>query len=508
MNTVLETAGLTDSNAQYFIDLSYTDLLVILGVKNEAIALTVKFLKSCIIMGADRKKGYVWNFDNNLWEQNSSDSCRSKGYHMFAEYVTQKRIIEEATLEKKARDEYENKRIQDQEDIKWINPEVPENYKRFKRQRPEYFLEKHNVKRTRNASTWSKIKVFTARWPDISATLNNESFWLEHDKKYTHLFPLRNSLVVDLRDGQTYPRTKDMWFTFESPVTYTGNMLYMPIPHVEQFFESIMAHAEKRAYLQTQLGYYMTGEMNMNKFFIWIGEGANGKSALAKLVGLIFGRYYRQLTRQACVLSGASSQIMPWVDSRVVVASESGRDTRAVRGLCQAAATQAKVLLVTNHLPIMDFTDTAVNVDVEPIYFRARFVDTPSSNELKKDDNLVESLKSVYLHEVFIWMLKGAIRYYKLNKNLQYSTAVLQDFKTVLNEIDTVSDWLQSCCGKRNEQKWTPRPDIHDSYRSYCQTNRVKGISKKKLFKELKVKRFALLKRNGTMGFRGINILG
>jgi P4 family phage/plasmid primase-like protien len=531
LETFLVTAGLTEENTQYFFDLSYKNLTGTTEDDKSGTKLIITFFKDIVFVEPEKKKGFVWNSKKSLWQKKNSISLRAKVFHTFGDYVFSKLAIDhlETKLEK-IKHECKNK-------------DKPLRNKKKRKRDPELCkLEEENEKlraendrlrdrAAKNAQSVTKVRNATAQWPFIYTQLENELFSLQHDKMYPHLLPLQNSLVVDLRDGKTYPRTKEMWFTFECPVAYSGDMLSMPIPHAEQFFESIMPHAEKRAYLQTQLGYCMTGEMNMRKFFIWIGEGANGKSVLAKLLELIFGKYYTQLARQAVVsstmseqASGASPQLMNLVESRVAVASElenkdvinatllkniSGQDTIAVRALYQeeqqATDIQAKVLLLTNEIPIMDFTDTAMKDRAEAIYFRARFVNPDekiSSDELEKDENFVKSLQSVNLHEVFIWMLKGAIKYYKLNKNLQYSAAVRQDFKTLWNEMDTVSDWLQSCCGERNEQKWTPRPDIHDSYRSYCQTNRVKGISKKKLFKELEVKRFALLKRNGTMGFR------
>ena len=95
----------------------------------------------------------------------------------------------------------------------------------------------------------------------------------------SHLLPIKDSRVVDLKDGRVSPRTKEHLFSFECPVSFDGD-LSKATPKADRFFLDMTCEDPKKMFhLQKHLGYCLTGEVNLRDFMIWIGpKGLNGKS--------------------------------------------------------------------------------------------------------------------------------------------------------------------------------------------------------------------------------------
>jgi phage/plasmid-associated DNA primase len=63
---------------------------------------------------------------------------------------------------------------------------------------------------------------------------------------------------------------------------------------VDKFFLDICSgHEAKKQYIQKILGYFLTGAVPLGRcFFIFYGNGKNGKSALIEIIQEIMGSFY------------------------------------------------------------------------------------------------------------------------------------------------------------------------------------------------------------------------
>jgi putative DNA primase/helicase len=89
-----------------------------------------------------------------------------------------------------------------------------------------------------------------------------------------------------------------------------------------------MPNNEDREYLRKILGYQLTGNMDARVFFIWYGDGSNGKSVIMKLLKNILGPMYHQCgkgifmkTSEGCAES-ASPDKVALIGSRIATYSE------------------------------------------------------------------------------------------------------------------------------------------------------------------------------------------
>jgi hypothetical protein len=89
-------------------------------------------------------------------------------------------------------------------------------------------------------------------------------------------------------------------------VSYPSSGIRTPPGQVGAFLEDVMYVSgeggnEAYTHLLRLLGYAITGYTNNQVFVILVGEGSAGKSLLLKLVRLVLGPYYKDVSRDMLV---------------------------------------------------------------------------------------------------------------------------------------------------------------------------------------------------------------
>jgi hypothetical protein len=92
---------------------------------------------------------------------------------------------------------------------------------------------------------------------------------------------------MDFRTMEITDRTKEDYFTFESPV-----WIILRTPNADKFFNQVFTDRASRKYAQRSFGYMMTGDTTAQVFFIWYGKGRNGKSVTANLMEAILSENF------------------------------------------------------------------------------------------------------------------------------------------------------------------------------------------------------------------------
>ena len=75
---------------------------------------------------------------------------------------------------------------------------------------------------------------------------------------------------------------------------------------VDNFFNDICSnHQPKKEYLQKILGYFLSGAVPLGRcFFIFYGNGKNGKSALIEIIQEIMGSFYCKSVESSVLVKG------------------------------------------------------------------------------------------------------------------------------------------------------------------------------------------------------------
>ena len=230
-------------------------------------------------------------------------------------------------------------------------------------------------------------------------------------------------------------------------------------PQFEQFvFEVCNQDNDLVRYMQTVLGYGLTGCTDEQKMFILYGVGSNGKGTLVETIKAIMGDYAK--TAQADTLmqkstasgSNASPDVARLAEARFVFLSEgsrshkfdealvkqmTGEDTITARELYKTPfefKPKFKLMLSTNYRPKIRGTDEGIWRRMAPIPFDASFT-------REKQDKRLRNKLAAENSGILNWLLEGCTRWQQ--EGLIEPTAVSKAIKSYRNESDNVARFLE-----------------------------------------------------------------
>ena len=366
---------------------------------------------------------------------------------------------------------------------------------------------------------------------DVSERSYGKLYDTEFDKKInniSYLLPLKNGRVIDLKTLIVRDRTVDDKFTFECPVSYLPNSNFK---NANKFFMDVMPDEKEREYLRKSLGYMLTGEVDARAFFIWYGNGSNGKSVILDLLMKILDKYYVSADKSVfCKTdnksSGAASpHIYALLGKRMIGYSEgetsdnfelnlsvlkqiSGDDELSCRGLYKDQITFkscGKLNFATNNIPRLSKEDAVVN-RTRMINFNQEFVEKPTGNQKLKDTQFTDNLKTIYLDEVFSWICQGSKIFYESRKIIMPETFQEQTDKFIHQE-DSIASFLDNRLEyTKNQKDSIKKNDIFNAYNEYCKEAGLRCQARSILFTRLDHKKITLTCLNGYPVYRGIKI--
>ena len=374
------------------------------------------------------------------------------------------------------------------------------------------------------------IKTRKIQWcRDVFETLKPKLINSEFEAKLNsspHELPIKGPnkrhLIIDLKTLKTRERTKTDLFSFELEVEFLKND---KLENANKFFSQIMGNdKEVIEFLQKMLGYTMTGETDLRCFFIMWGNGANGKSVVCDLMKSILKKMFTSLDKKVMIKkndnASHTAHLIPLLSARLGVLSETKKDDELEENTIKALTgndpismrklygeqfdytPKAKYLLLTNNKPIINSNDQALHMRVVFIPFGYRFVDNPTKlNELLRDTQFVDDLKTKYLNEIFTWLCIGANNYYK-NRKLMLPNKIKDATNQYINEQDKIQCFIDEYL-EESELSKIKRSEIFSTFQLYIKDHNLEPISKKDLFDELEKKGIECKKIKGEFFYKG-----
>jgi len=350
--------------------------------------------------------------------------------------------------------------------------------------------------------------------PDFQSKMNSSP----------NLIPLPKGRVIDLKKLEVRLRNKTDYFDFELPFEFNPNK----IAKAQKFFEQIMNNdKEVVSYLQTILGYCMTGETDLRSMFIFWGSGSNGKSTLCDLLKKILNKFYIAADKKIFIRqekgSSHTAHLMPLIGARLAVLSETeegeklneslikaltGNDTISARELYGkqfAFKPVAKYVMLTNHKPTFNINDQALLDRIKYVPFTARFTSKPKNGEFPKDAKFIERLMSTYLDQVFSWLCIGANNYYKSKGSIDIPKSLQDATDEYIKEIDNVSKFIEDKCIRKDEAK-VKQSELYDIYRNYCSENGLTYQRNSEFYKRLENLGFTRVASKGYHYIKGLEV--
>ncbi|SCY52671.1 DNA primase family protein [Lysinibacillus fusiformis] len=129
-----------------------------------------------------------------------------------------------------------------------------------------------------------------------------KSYKNEYLDVMTNIIPIRENTLnpskkislqngyYDLESRKFYHHNKNVFFFSQLGFKYDANA---KCPQFQQFLSEVFEADQERVQLiQEILGYILWDEMHAHKYFVFLGNGANGKSVLARIMTLLYGEQH------------------------------------------------------------------------------------------------------------------------------------------------------------------------------------------------------------------------
>lgn len=263
--------------------------------------------------------------------------------------------------------------------------------------------------------------------------------------------------VVNLHDGTIKPHDKELMLSRYSDLVIDRAKPALWLKFLNEIFKNNLGLIE---YVQRVLGYAMTAYTKEQAMFIFLGDGANGKSLLLETFTKIMGSY--STTSSVDILversqrSANLSEIARLARIRAVMTDETemgdklresgiksmtsdyGEITaRYLYGNEFVFKPEFKIFMATNHRPIIRGTDHGIWRRIKIIPFDVVIPDE------KQDRYLGDKLKNEY-GRILWWCIEGAMKWYK--DGIATPTEVSSAVKDYRSEMDLVQKWINDNC--------------------------------------------------------------
>lgn len=257
---------------------------------------------------------------------------------------------------------------------------------------------------------------------------------LNEDNEYSEYIAIRNG-TINLGKCKKYIHSKEYLLTRFVDIDYNSEA---ECPNFMKFIQETTCNDKSiETVLQEICGYMLIGNCKAEKFFIWNGRGANGKSVLKNVIVNILG---------SCNVSsipmndfeyrfGLSTLINKLVniasenESNFILSSDklkiftSGEKTSINIKFSESveAETYTKLVFLTNNLPF--FKDTSEGI-------KRRLLIIPFNNSLTEEKINVNLSEELYKERegIFRWMVEGATRL--ISNKYQFSKSSKIDYVT------------------------------------------------------------------------------
>jgi len=314
--------------------------------------------------------------------------------------------------------------------------------------------------------------------------------------KFPDLLNCQNG-VVDLRTGRLTPHSPKQMFTYALPIAYDPNADMTP--WTDFLADVLNDDQEMIQYLQTAIGYSLTGSTREEVMFYIHGPTRAGKGVFIETISTMMGKKPLAVEVDFGTFTATRDgdtqnfDLAPLKPCRFIAASESskyrqlnaevlkrvvgGNDIRCAykRKTHFEYRPQFKVWLVSNY-PVNADPDQAA------LWAKVRVITFPNSYLGRENKYLKEEMKQPdVLRGVLRWAIEGSIRWYGLPRKtgLVAPQQVADATEQARQDIDYVGQWLDEEVYKTDDPNdFVSNKTLYFSYETWCKES---GVPPKKM---------------------------
>jgi len=316
--------------------------------------------------------------------------------------------------------------------------------------------------------------------------------------------------TINLKNGEIYPHKREDLITKLANITYDHNATYYTFM---KFLHEILDN-ESINFIQSAIGYSLTGDVSEQALFFLHGSGANGKSTLLNVIRNMLGDYAKftdpeLLTlKENCHPTGRAD--LMGVRLAITVETEEGKQlaetfVKQITGEEKMKARfmkqdffefniTSKIWLAANHKPVIRGTDYAIWRRIHLIPFNTTI---PKKQQDKK---LAEKLNKE-LSGILNWAILGCLNWQE--NGLEVPEEVASATQKYKNEMDTIGNFISEYCTENQKYK-IKASTLYEEYKKWCGENGEVPLSTK--FFGIKLAEKGLTKKREIAGFFYIGI--
>jgi putative DNA primase/helicase len=314
--------------------------------------------------------------------------------------------------------------------------------------------------------------------------------------------------TLDLKTGQLRKPERSDYLTKSTAIEYNPDA---KCPTWEKaLLEIFEGKAHIIRFLQRVFGYCLTGCVHEQVFFVFFGEGANGKDVILGRIRKLMGEYAGEVAPGLLVESRNEQHPTGIYDlrgKRLGVSSETGEgkpldetltkqltgsERLKARGMRQdfiEFSNETKIVLMTNHLPEIKGDDYAMWRRIRLIPFNRIF------KENERDEQLGRRLDKTELPGILRWAIEGCMEW-QLN-GLAPPDEILQATAGYKSDQDVLREFFECECEFGHSKQATAKA-IWSRWKAWCIDNDQNPNSQKWLAPRLQRK--GCVKRRSSSG--------
>jgi putative DNA primase/helicase len=319
--------------------------------------------------------------------------------------------------------------------------------------------------------------------------------------------------TLELRTGTLREHRREDYITKLCPVPYDATAT---CPRWEQFLQEIMAGRQDMVdFLQRLLGYALTGDVSEQILTILHGKGANGKTTLTNTILEMLGADYAMKAAPELLMvrrgEAHPTERADLFGKRLVLCLETDQGGRLAEALVkdltggdrQRARRMRedfweftpthKLLLATNHKPMIQGTDHAVWRRVRLVPF------TVTLGRDRQDKRLPEKLRQE-LPGILAWSVRGCLEWQR--SGLGEPAAVVEATAGYRRELDALHSFLDECCHVGPHYR-ARAANLYGVYCCWCADNHEVPMSQRAFGMALTEREFERYTDNGVK-YRGL----
>jgi putative DNA primase/helicase len=301
--------------------------------------------------------------------------------------------------------------------------------------------------------------------------------------------------ILDLQTGQLAPHDPARMCRKLAPVAFDPTA---EAPRFNRFLDEVFpGDPELVGYLQRWAGYCLTGDVSIQEWWLWFGNGRNGKGLFLNAFRDVMGDYCGSLSSEVLLASqhpGHATSLTELDGLRLAYCDEIDDSRKLNEGLIKRITgglpikarrlyrdevefrPRAKLLVQTNYKPDIAGTDHGIWARTKLVEFKVRFTDTPGDTlapplVMPLDPNLEAALADERAG-ILAWAFRGLQTWRE--RRLTPAGTVAAATEQYRLESDRIRCFiLERCVFDESPGCEVRAIEFYQEYQKYCKDNGI-----------------------------------